>query len=81
MKKKTVKKKLKPLSQSEHAELAAKVDHEGFHYYMTNYGPDMDAIARLGFDVKEVEMAVDLLDRLESKIYEGLDYDSLEDWD
>ena len=75
MKKKKTVKKLKPLSHSEHAELAYKVDSEGFFYYLAYYDADMEAIKRLGFDTKEVVKAVDLLIKLNEKIMEGMDYE------
>lgn len=63
--------KKKQLSKREHFELWAKVDSEGFGYYMFDYGPDLDAIERLGFDRKELEAAISLLSRVQDKVMEG----------
>lgn len=68
------KQKLKPLSKQEHAELWSKVDSEGFGYYMLQYGPDMDAIERLGFNRKEVEIAINTLSRVEEEIMRGEEF-------
>lgn len=59
------------LSKQEHADLADKVDVEGFGYYMLSYGPDLDAIERLGFDRKKVEDAIELMNEIEIAINEG----------
>lgn len=81
-KKKTVKKApikpkktLKPLSDREKLDLWGAVDWEGFGYYMLHYGPDMDAIERMGFDRKKVEEACLLLKEIETEImsYEEID--------
>lgn len=67
-------KKLKKLTRKEHGELFAKVDSEGFGYYMLQYGPDIDAIERLGFDRKEVERAIEVLSAVENEIMKGEEY-------
>lgn len=69
------KKKLKPLTNKEYYQLAQKVDSEGFGYYMFHYGPDMKVIERLGFDIKKVEEAIEVLAELEEKIFKGLEVD------
>ena len=67
--------KVKKLSKKEHRDLFDRVDQEGFAYYMLHYGPDLDAIERLGFNKEEVEAAIKLFDAIEEKINEGQDLD------
>lgn len=69
-----MKTKIKPLTKQEWGDLFAKVDSEGFGYYMLSYGPDLESIERLGFDRKAVEAACDLLGRVETKIMEGEEF-------
>lgn len=71
--KKKIKSK-KPLSKKELADLWCKVDSEGFGYYMLFYGPDLDAIERLGFNRSEVESAIKILKDISEKISEGEEY-------
>lgn len=70
-------KKLKPLTKKERGELYCKVDSEGFGYYMLQYGPDLEAIERLGYDRKEVEKAIELLSAIETSIMAGEEYANL----
>lgn len=49
-------------------DLWAKVDSEGFGYYMLHYGPDLNLIASLGFNKEEVEKAIKLFKAIEQKI-------------
>lgn len=67
-------KKLKPLSKKELGELFSKVDSEGFGYYMIDYGPDLEALERLGFNKSEVEKAIKLMSEIQDKIMEGEEY-------
>lgn len=66
------------LSKIKHNELANKVEYEGFWYYMTEYGPDLKSISKLGFSKDDVEDAIELLSRVEMAIIEGLDEDLYE---
>lgn len=61
-------KKKKPLSKKEHIQLFHKVENEGFDYYMMHYGPDLEAIERLGFDSFKVEEAIELLKDIQEQI-------------
>lgn len=71
---------MKKLTNTEFYEIAQKVDNEGFFYYMAYYGPDYNAIKKLGFDVKSVEEAVKLLVKLDAKFTEGLDVELPDDY-
>jgi hypothetical protein len=65
-------KQVKTLSTTEHINLWHKVESEGFAYYMLDYGPDLKAIEKLGFNIKEVKDAINLFAKIESKIDEAL---------
>ena len=60
---------MKKLSKRERADLWYAVDNEGFGYYMLHYGPDLNAIERLGFDLKEVEAAIEVFRKVETAIH------------
>lgn len=60
--------KLKPITKKEHEDLAAKVENEGFGYYMLDYGPDLTLIERMGFDRKKLDEALVLLGQVKDAI-------------
>lgn len=62
------------LSRKKHAELFLNMDSEGFGYYMLHYGPDIQAICKLGFLKDDVENAIKLFIRIEEAICEGEKY-------
>lgn len=62
------------LSKKDHYDLACKADNEGVSYYLMHYGPDMEAIEKLGFKKEEVDAAIKLFSELENAIMEGLDF-------
>lgn len=67
------KKKLKKPTIQELQDLAAKVESEGFGYYMLQYGPDLDLIERMGYNRKQIEDAIALFEKLDNEIQEVLD--------
>lgn len=62
------------LTDQEKRQIWAHVDNEGFGYYMMHWGPDLNAIERMGFNRKKVEAAIKLFEEIESEIdtYEEL---------
>ena len=50
-------------------ELFCKVDAEGFFYYLAHYGPDFKLIKKIGFDPQEIKNAIEVLKKLEDKIF------------
>lgn len=69
------------ISKEKREDLFYKVDNEGFGYYMTQYGPDLDVIAKLGFDEKQLSDLCDLMSEVEEAIseYDGMFNDEEEE--
>lgn len=64
----------KKLSKKAHGDLWATVDNEGFGYYMLDYGPDLKAIEKLGFNRQELQKAIEMFKNIRSKINEGEEF-------
>lgn len=45
-------------------ELFYRIDNEGLSYYFTQYGPDLESLEKLGFDMDRIKKAMDNLDYL-----------------
>ncbi len=63
------------LSRKKHVELWVHVENEGFGYYMLYYGPDMEALVKLGFNAKKIEEAIKLFKNIEAKINEAQEFE------
>ncbi len=48
------------------SDLFYKMDSEGVSYYFTSYGPDYDALKKLGFDVDKIKKAVESANYLDT---------------
>jgi hypothetical protein len=59
---------MKKLTHRELIDLWAQVENEGFGYYMMYYGPDLNAIEKLGFDRLAVIQAIKLFKDIEKEI-------------
>lgn len=58
------------LTKEEAEELFHTIDNEGFGYYLTNYGPDINLLVKLGFDKEELTKLIQNLSQLENATYE-----------
>ena len=52
-------------------DLLDKMDSEGLHYYFFEYGADIKALEKLGFDRKKIEGAIKAAEYL-SEVFDSL---------